>query len=232
MAHPMASPAARESVGWSSPGLYLPVSTPCPRGDQTIWEMPLPAQKGISSASGARQIMLYCGCEETHFFAPGTSIPDDHDLVTSIIEAHTNQLGKAPQMGVETWYSDAAHMNRYGIPTVNYGSAGRIRTGGGGGWMPGTYDAQTNTIWWGTGNPAPLYDWAGLHRFALVMGPAGFVAVTAGWVTTEVGRQPYTVYGLLRTAESASPLDAPAIAAEQGPPNGGHGGGFVAQINE
>ena len=36
-------------------------------------------------------------------------------------------------MGMETWYSDAAHMNRYGIPTVNYGSAGRIRTTGGGG---------------------------------------------------------------------------------------------------
>ncbi len=35
------------------------------------------------------------------------------------------------------------------------------RTGGGGGWMPGTYDAKTDTIWWGTGNPAPLYDWAG-----------------------------------------------------------------------
>src|SRR6266568_8825854 len=35
------------------------------------------------------------------------------------------------------------------------------RTGGGGGWMPGTYDAETNTIWWGTANPAPLYDWAG-----------------------------------------------------------------------
>lgn len=35
------------------------------------------------------------------------------------------------------------------------------RTGGGGGWMPGTYDAETNTVWWGTGNPAPLYDWAG-----------------------------------------------------------------------
>lgn len=35
------------------------------------------------------------------------------------------------------------------------------RTGGGGGWMPGTYDAGTNTVWWGTGNPAPLYDWAG-----------------------------------------------------------------------
>jgi len=35
------------------------------------------------------------------------------------------------------------------------------RTGGGGGWMPGTYDVQSNTVWWGTGNPAPLYDWAG-----------------------------------------------------------------------
>jgi PQQ-dependent dehydrogenase (methanol/ethanol family) len=35
------------------------------------------------------------------------------------------------------------------------------RTGGGGGWMPGTYDAETNTLWWGTANPSPLYDWAG-----------------------------------------------------------------------
>jgi len=64
--------------------------------------------------------------------APGTSIPDDHELITTIIDAHTQQLNKAPEMGVETWYSDAAHMNRYGIPTVNYGSAGRIRSGGGG----------------------------------------------------------------------------------------------------
>lgn len=58
-----------------------------------------------------------------------------------------------------------------------------------------------------------LYDWPLLHRFALVMGPSGFVAVLAGWVTTEVGRQPFTVYGLLRTAHSAAPLDAPAVAA-------------------
>jgi alcohol dehydrogenase (cytochrome c) len=35
------------------------------------------------------------------------------------------------------------------------------RTGGGGGWMPGGYDVETNTIWWGTANPAPLYDWSG-----------------------------------------------------------------------
>jgi cytochrome d ubiquinol oxidase subunit I len=57
-----------------------------------------------------------------------------------------------------------------------------------------------------------LYDWPWLHRLALAMGPAGFVAVIAGWVTTEVGRQPFTVYGLLRTAQSVSPLHAPAVA--------------------
>ena len=58
-----------------------------------------------------------------------------------------------------------------------------------------------------------LFDWPWLHRLALAMGPAGFVAVIAGWVTTEVGRQPYTVYGLLRTADSVSPLQAPAVAS-------------------
>ncbi|MGE5932740.1 cytochrome ubiquinol oxidase subunit I, partial [Klebsiella quasipneumoniae] len=47
----------------------------------------------------------------------------------------------------------------------------------------------------------------------VVMGPSGFVAVLAGWTTTEVGRQPYTVYGLLETAQSHSPLGAPAVAA-------------------
>jgi len=45
------------------------------------------------------------------------------------------------------------------------------------------------------------------------MGPSGFVAVIAGWITTEVGRQPYTVYGHLLTGESHSPLAAPAVAA-------------------
>jgi cytochrome d ubiquinol oxidase subunit I len=58
-----------------------------------------------------------------------------------------------------------------------------------------------------------LYDWPWLHRAGVVMGPAGFVAVIAGWITTEVGRQPWTVYGLLRTTQSASPLAAPAVGA-------------------
>ena len=58
-----------------------------------------------------------------------------------------------------------------------------------------------------------LYEWRWMKRFAVLMGPSGFVAVIAGWMTTEVGRQPFTVYGLMRTAESASPLAAPAVGA-------------------
>jgi cytochrome d ubiquinol oxidase subunit I len=38
-----------------------------------------------------------------------------------------------------------------------------------------------------------------------IAAPLGFLAVLAGWTTTEVGRQPWTVYGLMRTAESVSP---------------------------
>lgn len=58
-----------------------------------------------------------------------------------------------------------------------------------------------------------LYDTPSLHRAALIMAPSGLIAVLAGWVTTEVGRQPFTVYGFLRTADSAAPLAAPAVGA-------------------
>jgi len=58
-----------------------------------------------------------------------------------------------------------------------------------------------------------LYEWRWLKRFAVLMGPSGFIAVIAGWITTEVGRQPFTIYGVMRTAESASPLAAPAVGA-------------------
>lgn len=58
-----------------------------------------------------------------------------------------------------------------------------------------------------------LYEDRWLHRAAIVMGPMGFIAVLAGWITTEVGRQPFTVYGLLRTSDSLAPVAAPAVAA-------------------
>ena len=43
-----------------------------------------------------------------------------------------------------------------------------------------------------------------LLRSCVLMTPAGLLAMLSGWVVTEVGRQPYTVYGLLRTADSLS----------------------------
>lgn len=68
--------------------------------------------------------------------------------------------------------------------------------------------------WWGA--------WQGKHRrlrqsrtllwFLSCSGPLGFIAVIAGWITTEAGRQPWTVYGLLRTSESVSAVSGPEVA--------------------
>jgi cytochrome d ubiquinol oxidase subunit I len=57
-----------------------------------------------------------------------------------------------------------------------------------------------------------LYDTRAFLRLAQWMGPAGLVAVLAGWITTEVGRQPWVVYGVLRTADAVSPHGAGPLA--------------------
>jgi cytochrome bd-type quinol oxidase subunit 1 len=49
-----------------------------------------------------------------------------------------------------------------------------------------------------------LYEARWMLRGCALMAPAGFLAMLCGWVVTEVGRQPFTVYGLLRTADSLS----------------------------
>lgn len=51
-----------------------------------------------------------------------------------------------------------------------------------------------------------------LHWLAIPAGSLGFIAVLAGWITAEVGRQPFTVYGFLRTADSVAPVSAAAVA--------------------
>ena len=50
------------------------------------------------------------------------------------------------------------------------------------------------------------------HRAWMMMTPLGFIALLAGWFVTETGRQPWTVYGVIRTAESMSPVAAQQVA--------------------
>ncbi|MFO6300535.1 cytochrome ubiquinol oxidase subunit I [Rahnella selenatireducens] len=49
-----------------------------------------------------------------------------------------------------------------------------------------------------------LYENKAFLRFTLLMGPSGLLALLAGWFTTEIGRQPWVVYGLLRTKDAVS----------------------------
>jgi cytochrome d ubiquinol oxidase subunit I len=61
-----------------------------------------------------------------------------------------------------------------------------------------------------------LYETRWFQRIMVALGPAGFIAMLAGWTVTEAGRQPYTVFGLLRTADSVSPIGAPGVAVSLG----------------
>jgi cytochrome d ubiquinol oxidase subunit I len=49
-----------------------------------------------------------------------------------------------------------------------------------------------------------LFESRNFLRFALTMGPAGLIAILAGWMTTEIGRQPWVVYGVMRTSDAVS----------------------------
>lgn len=49
-----------------------------------------------------------------------------------------------------------------------------------------------------------IYRNRGFQRLVMLMGPSGLIALLAGWITTECGRQPWVVYGMLRTQDAAS----------------------------
>lgn len=50
-----------------------------------------------------------------------------------------------------------------------------------------------------------------LQQASVLLAPAGFLAMLSGWVVTEVGRQPFTIHGLLRTPDSVSSVSAPSV---------------------
>ncbi len=57
-----------------------------------------------------------------------------------------------------------------------------------------------------------LFDTRWFQYWCMALTPSGFIAVLAGWFVTEVGRQPWIVYGLLRTADATSPVLGTSIA--------------------
>ena len=57
-----------------------------------------------------------------------------------------------------------------------------------------------------------LFSTRWFHLWCVAMTPAGFVAVVAGWFVTEVGRQPFVVFNVLRTSETISPVAGGPIA--------------------
>ena len=56
-----------------------------------------------------------------------------------------------------------------------------------------------------------LWTARGFLRYCVWMSPAGLVAILAGWATTEIGRQPWVVYGLQRTADAVTPNSAAQV---------------------
>lgn len=56
-----------------------------------------------------------------------------------------------------------------------------------------------------------LYSSRRFHQWCLLMAPLGFVAAIAGWITAEVGRQPWVVYHLMRTRDAVSAIGAEEV---------------------
>ncbi|MDA0939071.1 MAG: cytochrome ubiquinol oxidase subunit I [Proteobacteria bacterium] len=57
-----------------------------------------------------------------------------------------------------------------------------------------------------------LFNTKAFQFWCMAMTPVGFIAVLAGWFVTEVGRQPWSVYGIIRTSDGISPVIAEQIA--------------------
>jgi cytochrome d ubiquinol oxidase subunit I len=57
-----------------------------------------------------------------------------------------------------------------------------------------------------------LFDTPWFQWWCMALTPSGFIAVLSGWFVTEIGRQPYIAYGVLKTADAVSPVIGPHIA--------------------
>lgn len=57
-----------------------------------------------------------------------------------------------------------------------------------------------------------LFEMKWFQYWCMAMTPSGFIALLAGWFVTEIGRQPYVAYGIIRTSEGVSPVISEQIA--------------------
>lgn len=104
------------------------------------------------------------------------------------IEGHwENRPGEAVAFTLAAWPDMEAETNRHAIEIPHLGSLILTHS-----WRGNLYSPGARRLW----------------RYAVCMGPAGVVAMLAGWFTTEVGRQPWVVYGVMRTADAVSPHGA------------------------
>jgi cytochrome d ubiquinol oxidase subunit I len=151
------------------------------------------------------------------------------------IEANWETRAGAPLV-LFAWPDDKAETNHYELAIPKLGSY--ILTHDLGGTVPGLKDVPPNErppvwpVFWsfrimvaigfamlGLGFwslwlrwKGTLYDNRWFLRATMLMTPSGFGAVLFGWFTAEIGRQPYVVYGLLRTADAVSPVSRGAVA--------------------
>jgi cytochrome d ubiquinol oxidase subunit I len=166
----------------------------------------------------------------------GLAVLDQQPTKLAAIEANWETGGNKPLI-LFAWPDEEAEENRWEVAVPYLGSL--ILTHSMGGVIPGLKDVppeERPPVWpvffsfrimvglgllmiglgfWSLWlrMRGRLFDSTWFLRACVAMTPAGFLAVLFGWFTAEIGRQPYVVYGLLRTADAASPIAAEAVAA-------------------
>jgi acetylornithine deacetylase len=95
--------------------------------DQKVNEVPLEVERLLAMARAQKPGLEF----DTEYFV---TLPPAQDCSTTVVAqrmraAHQAVMGRAPEEGVGLFYSDASHLQAYGIPAVNYGPSGRTVTG-------------------------------------------------------------------------------------------------------
>lgn len=94
---------------------------------------------GVSLASvysEVRDVVLGSGVADADIdlvqAVPGALVSEDEQIVRSLGDAHEREFGERPTATADGWLADTSHLTRYGIPSVCYNTAGRVRSGGSG----------------------------------------------------------------------------------------------------